>query len=216
MRTPKHFLDLDRVATQELRGILDIGKALKDGTAADPRPLQGKTLAAFIDESGLSASDALSDLLIEERFTPLLVFDEGDDRLVEPLLQHDLFMLGSDGIYCEDGLMHPRVYGSAGRVLGPLCRDRKLFTLEHAVSRMTSFPANRFRLENRGLIKCGYSADVVVFDPDAVTDQATYDHPHRPTVGVTDVIVNGTPIVEGGEVLTSTHGSGQVLRAAQK
>jgi N-acyl-D-amino-acid deacylase len=178
--------------------------------------LQGKTLSAFIDESELSAADALSDLLIEERFTPLLVFDEGDDRLVEPLLQHDLFMLGSDGIYCEDGLMHPRVYGSAGRVIGPLCRDRKLFTLEQAVNRMTSFPANRFRLENRGLIKCGYFADIVVFDPDTVTDQATYDHPHRPTVGVTDVIVNGTPVVEGGKVLTATHGSGQVLRAAQK
>lgn len=176
--------------------------------------LQGMTLASFIEQSGLPAADALADLLIEERFTPLLVFDEGDDRLVEPLLQHDLCMLGSDGIYCEGGLVHPRVYGSAGRMLGPLCRDRKLFSLEQAVQKMSGIPANRFRLPGRGTLEAGQFADIVVFHPDTITDQATYDHPHRPTVGVTDVIVNGTPIVAEGNVLSPTTTPGLALRAS--
>lgn len=169
----------------------------------DNQHLHGKTLAEFIDSSGRSPADALIDLLIEERFTPLLVFDEGDDRLVEPLLQHDLFMLGSDGIFCEDGPIHPRVYGSVGRVLGPLVRDRKLFTLERAVQHMTSVPAKRFRFDSRGTIECGQYADLVVFDQEVIADQATYENPHQPTVGVTDVIVNGTPIIANGEPIHS-------------
>ncbi len=177
--------------------------------------IQGQTLAQFIAASGRSPADALIDLLIEERFTPLLVFDEGDDRLVEPLLQHDLFMLGSDGIYCEDGPIHPRVYGSVGRILGPLVRERKLLTLEQAVQKMSGAAAKRFRLHDRGTIASGQFADLVVFDPNTITDQATYENPHRPTVGVLHVIVNGQPIVANGEPLSDIDPPGRRIFAGQ-
>lgn len=184
--------------------------------AKDNSHLQGKTLSSFIEESGLPPARALSDLLIEERFTPLLVINEGDDRLVEPLLQHALFMLGSDGIYCTDGQIHPRVYGSTGRLLGPLCRDRKLFSLEQAVQKLSRIPAERFHLEDRGIIASGKFADIVVFDPDTIADQATYDNPHRPTVGVSDVIVNGTQIVSGGNTLLPSSAPGLALRSTRE
>lgn len=178
--------------------------------------IQGQTLAEFIDESGKSPADALIDLLIEERFTPLLVFDEGEDRLVHPFLQHDLFMLGTDGIYCEDGPVHPRVTGSVGRILGPYVRDEKLFSLETAVQRMTSVSAERFRLADRGAISAGKFADITVFDPETVTDRATYDDPHQTTVGITDVIVNGQAIVANSLPLEVASPPGRFLRAGQQ
>ena len=86
----------------------------------------------------LPIEEALYHLLVEESLATLLVLDEGDDRLVHPLLQHDLYLMGSDGIYHpEPSRLHPRVYGSAGRVLGPLARDAGLFSLEDAVYKLS-------------------------------------------------------------------------------
>ena len=163
--------------------------------------LQGLTLAQFIEQSGRSPLKAITDLLIEERFAPLLVFDEGDDRLVEPLLAHDLFTLGTDGIYTTDGPVHPRVYGSVGRLFGPLVRDRKLMSLEQAVHHSTGYSAERFRLTDRGVLRVGAFADVVVFDPATITDHATFDDPRQPTVGVENVIVNGELILADSQPL---------------
>jgi N-acyl-D-amino-acid deacylase len=154
-------------------------------------PLHGMLLSEYVRRSGLPAEEALINLLIEERLAVLLVFHEGNDRLVYPFLQHDLFMLGSDGIFHPEGAIHPRVYGSAPRVLGPLVRDARLFSLEEAVKRMTSIPAARFRLQDRGILQDGAFADVVVFDPATVGDRATFAAPHQPSVGVEHVIING-------------------------
>ncbi len=98
---------------------------------------QGKLVSDYIAESGLSEVEALTNLLHEERLAVLLVFREGDDRLVHPLLQHDLYMMGTDGIYQPESMIHPRQYGSAGRLLGPLVRDAKLFSLEEAVHKLS-------------------------------------------------------------------------------
>ncbi len=160
---------------------------------------QGKYLSQYIEETGLPAEEALYNLLIEERMATLLVFDEGDDKLVRPFLQHDLFMLGSDGIFFEDGPIHPRVYGSAARLVGPLVRDAKLFSLEDAVHKLTGASSARFGLTGRGVIQEGRYADLVVFDADTIADRATYDDPHQYSVGVETVIVNGTPIIRGAE-----------------
>lgn len=159
---------------------------------------QGKRLSEYVAETGLPAEEALYNLLIEERMAVLLVFDQGDDRLVHPILQHDLYMMGTDGIYFEDGPIHPRVYGSVGRFLGPLIRNDRLFSLEDAVYKLSTHAANRFGLKHRGFIRPGDYADLVVFDPETVTDRATYDDPHQLTVGVDHVVVNGTPIIHNG------------------
>lgn len=156
---------------------------------------QGKLLSEYIADVGKSPVDALLDLLIEERLGVLLVFNEGEDQHMDALLQHDLYMMGSDGIYCEDGPIHPRMYGSATRLIGPLVRDRKLFSLEDAVNKLTGYPADRFGLAKRGVLKAGNYADITVFNAETVTDRATYKNPHQLSTGVEHVLVNGVPII---------------------
>lgn len=177
---------------------------------------QGKIVTDYIAETGLSEVEAMTNLLHEERLAVLLVFREGDDRLVHPLLQHDLYMMGTDGIYHPDGVIHPRQYGSAGRLLGPCVRDEKLFSLEDAVAKLSGNAARRFGLKDRGILQENAAADVVIFDPDTVSDQATMTDPHQYCIGLETVIVNGTLIVQDStpvESLGPTY-PGRSLRAA--
>lgn len=165
--------------------------------------LHGRTLAEYVEQSGRSAGDALCDLLLDENFCVLLVFHVADDTLVEPFLTHPRQMLGSDGIWFPDGQVHPRVYGSATRMIGSLVRERRLFSLEEAVRKLTSFPAERFGLTDRGVVREGAFADLVVFDEATVSDRATYADPHRLSVGIRHVIVNGQPILADSRPLAS-------------
>ena len=189
---------------------------------------QGELLSDYVESRHSSPGDALADLLIEERLAVLLVVNEGDDPLVTPFLQHPKHMIGTDGILCGcvspvrmsdrdkpssaissnnklpealrlEGRPHPRVFGSAGRVLGSLVREVKLFTLEEAVHKLSGYAASRFGLKQRGELKPGHFADVVLFDPNTISDQATYEEPLRPTTGMHTVLVNGTPIIEAGQ-----------------
>lgn len=158
----------------------------------------GRTLAEFVESRGKPAAEALADLLIEEGLAVLCVFHVGDDRLVEPFLQHPRFMLGSDGIYFPGALTHPRQFGSAARMLGPLVRERRLFSLEQAIQKMTSLPAARFGLKDRGVIRPGAFADLTIFDPATITDRATFDDSQQLAAGVRHVLVNGAAIVKNG------------------
>jgi N-acyl-D-amino-acid deacylase len=119
--------------------------------------------------------------------------------LVRPFLQHDRFMMGSDGIYFPDGAVHPRVFGSGARLIGGCVRDQKLFTLEQAVYKQSGFPAARFGMKDRGFLREGAFADIVVFDPETVGDVGTYENPHQPAVGVSDVLVNGVRVIADGQ-----------------
>jgi N-acyl-D-aspartate/D-glutamate deacylase len=110
------------------------------------------------------------------------------------MLQHDLFMLGSDGIYHPSGRVHPRLTGSAPRVIGRAVREWKLFSLEETVYKLTSYPAQRFGLADRGVIREGAAADLVVFDADTIIDNATYEDPYALTTGVEHVLVNGSEV----------------------
>ena len=162
---------------------------------------QGMSLAQYIAAVGRSPADALCDLLIEENLSVLCVFHVGDDGLVEPFIKHDKFMLGSDGIFQPDGPVHPRQFGAAARMIGRVVRERRWLTLEQAVQKLTSVPAARFGLVDRGVLRDGAFADVVVFDPDKIDDPATFEEPRQHAVGVRDVLVNGTPIVAEGRAL---------------
>lgn len=159
---------------------------------------QGRVLSDYVLDSGLPPAEALANLLLEERLAVLLVFDEGIDPLVWPFLKHDLYMMGSDGIYFEDAQTHPRMYGSATRLLGPAVRDWKLFSLEDAVYKLSAVASRRFGLQDRGLLKTGAFADLVIFNPDTVRDNATYDHSQELSTGVEFVLVNGCPIIRKG------------------
>lgn len=159
----------------------------------------GKLLSDYVAEMNRPAEEALYHLLVEENLAVLLVIDAGDDALVRPLLAHDLYMMGSDGIWFPDSVVHPRVYGSAGRLLGSCVREHKLFSLESAVQKLSGIPAARFGLRDRGVIREGAFADVVMFSSERVADQATYEQPHQVCTGVEQVLVNGRAIVEQGQ-----------------
>jgi len=103
---------------------------------------------------------------------------------------------------------HPRAYGTFARILGHYARDLKLFPLEFAVRKMTSLAAQRVGLVDRGLLKPGLAADVTVFDLRTVADQATFEQPHRPSVGFAYVFVNGQKVLDHGKLAAARPGRG--------
>jgi N-acyl-D-amino-acid deacylase len=125
-------------------------------------------------------------------------------------------MFGTDGYSLAPygilgkGKPHPRSYGTYPRVLAKYVRESRLLTIENAIRKMTSLPAQKLGLQDRGLIKEGMYADIVVFDPEKVTDKATFADPHQYAEGIQYVIVNGKTVVEKGKHTGSL--SGRVLR----
>jgi N-acyl-D-amino-acid deacylase len=135
----------------------------------------------------------------------MFVMDEPDVRRV---LQHHTCMIGSDGLP-TGGKPHPRLYGTFPRVLGHYAREEGLFSIEEAVRRMTSLPAAKFQLAERGELREGYWADLVVFDPEQIADTATYEEPRAYPRGIAGVFVNGEAVFEDGR--PSGGRAGQVL-----
>jgi N-acyl-D-amino-acid deacylase len=111
------------------------------------------------------------------------------------------------------GRPHPAAYGTYPRILGKYVREERLLSLEEAVRKMTSFPANRLNMKGRGLIRKGYFADLVIFDEGRVIDRATYEEPRRFPEGIEYVIVNGQVLVERGSF--NPIKAGKVLRRAE-
>ena len=111
-------------------------------------------------------------------------------------------MVASDSSVREFGVgvPHPRGYGDNARVLGHYVRELKVITLEDAIRKMTSLPAQTFNLRDRGQIREGFAADLVIFDENTVTDKATFDQPHQYAEGFQDVIVNGQVVFDGAEM----------------
>jgi N-acyl-D-amino-acid deacylase len=116
-------------------------------------------------------------------------------------MRHRAVMIGSDGLPTLDGKPHPRLYNSFARVIGHYARDRGLFALETAIRRMTGFSAEKFGLVDRGRIREGAFADLVVFDADAIIDAGTYANPNQYPLGIKTVIVNGVVAIDDDRVL---------------
>ncbi len=177
--------------------------------------LAGKTLAAIMRERGVeptveNAADTVLQLLQKGQVRAIYHAINPPD--VDRILADPFTMIASDGEVTIFGQAspHPRSYGTFARVLGVYVRERRLIRLEEAIRKMTSFPAQRVGLTDRGLLRPGMKADVVVFDPATVGDRATYENPHQYAVGFIAVIVNGTPVLDGG-TLTAAR-PGRVLR----
>jgi len=181
------------------------------GNFASPANLrwEGHTLAEVIAERGCDAVDAISDLLLEEDLRVGQVTSGPWHATLHHFVTHPAGMIGTDSTFvCE--LPSPRTYGSFPRVLGEFVRERALLGLEEAVRKMTSAPAARLGLTDRGLLADGYRADVVVFDPATVRANATYDEPRRYPDGIEQVIVNGVAVISDGRHTGAT--PGRVLR----
>jgi N-acyl-D-amino-acid deacylase len=164
----------------------------------------GESVADYVASTGRRAADALCDLLLEEGMAVLLVFHRQEDGLEAAFLEHPCYMMGSDGIYFADGDIHPRQFGAGARLLGHYSRRKRLFSLEDAVYKMTGFPAARFKLRGRGVIRPNNYADLVVFNPDTIGDRATFDHPLRLAQGIEHVFVNGQAIIREGDVVAGS------------
>lgn len=167
------------------------------------RPWVGKSVGDLARDRGCAGVDACIDLLIEERGRVQMINFIMDEREVQGVLKHPLSLIGSDGTAVSatdrQGKPHPRYYGCFPRVLGHYCRDLELFTLETAIRKMTSMPAEQLALADRGVLKVGNAADVVVFDFDTIIDKATFEDPHQYPAGISEVIVNGQVVVQGDQ-----------------
>ena len=177
--------------------------------------LEGRTLADILEGRGLPAtveSAAVLALEIVERGGASGIFHAISEEDVERILASPYTMVASDGEIPAfgQGAPHPRSYGTFARVLGVYVREKRLLTLEEAIRRMSSMPAARLGLGDRGLLRPGMRADLVVLDPATVRDLATFEKPHQYAKGVSLVVVNGE-IVLDGERMTGAR-PGRVLR----
>jgi N-acyl-D-amino-acid deacylase len=158
---------------------------------------EGLTLDDVMNERGTDAVDTMCDLLLEENLHVNQVTSGPWAATMHHFVVHPVGMFGTDSTFIGDK-PSPRTYGSYPRVLGEFVRDRALVGLEEAVRKMTSAPAARLGLTDRGVLRDGYWADVVVFDPATVRSNATYDDPRQFPTGIDVVIVNGEIVVDDG------------------
>ena len=157
----------------------------------------GKSVAEIAEAKGKDPAEATLDLLLEEEGrVGMIIFSMDEEKMVMGL-RHPLGMICTDGLL--GGKPHPRVYGTFPRVLGRYVRERKDMPLEEAVRKMTSLPAKRLGLKDRGVVAGGMAADLVVFDPETVSDLATYENPRQYPLGIRHVIVNGVHSVKDGQ-----------------
>jgi N-acyl-D-amino-acid deacylase len=169
------------------------------------KPLIGKTLAEVAAMRGKDEVETLLDLVLEARSRiQVVTFTMSEDNIKKELRQpwvslcSDASSMAAEGMFLESST-HPRAYGNFARLLGKYVREEKVITLEDAIHRMSGLPAANLGLDHRGLLKEGYFADVVVFDPKTIADKATYENPQQYAVGMKQVFVNGVQVIKNGE-----------------
>jgi N-acyl-D-amino-acid deacylase len=161
--------------------------------------VEGHSVAELAKEAGKDSADYVFDLLIEIEGRATMILHMMDEVDVRRVLAYEGAMIGSDGIPLP-GKPHPRWAGSFSRVVGRYRREHHLFDLPTAIWKMTGLPAQRFGLDDRGRLERHKAADLVVFDPDSVNDQATFEEPLLPPTGVGAVIVNGVIVARDGQL----------------
>ncbi len=169
------------------------------------KPLIGKTLAEVAAMRGKDEVETLLDLVSEARSRiQVVTFTMNEDNIKKEMRQpwvsfgSDASSMATEGVFLESST-HPRAYGNFARVLGKYVREEKVITLEEAVRRLSGLPASNLGLDHRGLLREGYFADVVVFDPKTIADKATYEAPHQYAVGMKHVFVNGVQVLKNGD-----------------
>ncbi len=175
------------------------------------RWMEGKSCQAIADAQGKNPIDAVLDLLAEEKLAVTMISFYGSDEVLRKVLTHPQATVGSDGIY--GGKTHPRLYGTYPRFIKEYVREKKILSLPEAVRKITSFPARILGISDRGVLKEGNWADVVLFDPKTIADTATYEDPIRYPVGISRVFVNGETVVDQSGYTGAL--PGRVLRKAR-
>ncbi|MFN7993279.1 MAG: amidohydrolase family protein [Bryobacteraceae bacterium] len=189
------------IARETVRGIAQRWSDLYISAASTPagKRLVGRHLEEIAAERGCEPVDALIDILIEESGNVnVLEFNQSQDNLRQ-LLAHPLGAVISDGFYVK-GRPHPRLHGTFPFLLGEICRNRNWLSLPEAIRKITSWPAQRFGMKDRGCLRPGCFADVVVFDPAGVGSAASYENPQVPPSGIQAVYRGGHRLVNRGNI----------------
>jgi N-acyl-D-amino-acid deacylase len=180
------------------------------------KALTGRTLAAVAKELGKTPEDTIVDLVIEDGSRVGVAYFLMSEENVRRQVALPWMTFGSDegglapeGVFLKSAA-HPRAYGNFARLLGRYVRDEKLLSLESAVNKLTALAADRLYIKDRGRLKVGHFADVVVFDAAKIQDHATFDKPHQLATGVEQVFVNGIHALKDGEATRLP--SGRVVR----
>jgi N-acyl-D-amino-acid deacylase len=171
----------------------------------------GKSIADVAKTEKKSPYDVIFDLVAEESLGCIIILFMMDEADITRIMRNSWTMIGSDGI---PGFgvkkVHPRMSGTFPRILGRYVREQGVLTIEEAIRKMSSLSAQTFGVRGKGLLKEGFDADVVIFDPATILDQATYEEPNQGPVGIRYVLVNGAIAAQDGKVTGAT--SGKVLR----
>jgi N-acyl-D-amino-acid deacylase len=169
------------------------------------KPLTGKSLAEVAKMRGKDSIEAIMDLILEDRSRIDSVYFLMSEENVRKEVAKPWISFGSDeasqapeGVFLKSN-PHPRAYGNFARVLGKYVRDEKVITLPEAIRRLSALPAANLGLDHRGFLKEGMFADVVMFDPVAIADRATFEKPHQYALGMKHVFVNGVQVLKDGE-----------------
>jgi N-acyl-D-amino-acid deacylase len=193
--------------------------AILIGVVQNPKmlPLQGKRLSDVAKLWNKDPIDALLDFLIEDPYAGVAVFGMSQPDVTLALQQPWVAIDNDSSGTSPEGILgqehpHPRAYGTFPRILRKYVREEKVLTLEDAIRKMSALPAQRLRLTDRGVLKSGMWADVVIFDPATVRDLATFDNPNQLSEGMEYVLVNGVPVIDQGKMTGAL--PGKVLRGA--
>jgi N-acyl-D-amino-acid deacylase len=192
-------------------------EAVMIGAVQNPAllPMQGKRLSEIAKLWNKDPIDALCDFLIQDPNSGVAVFGMSQPDVTLALQQPWVSIDNDSEGTSPEGLLgqahpHPRAYGTFPRVLSKYVHEEKVLTLEDAIRKFTALPAQRMRLADRGVLKAGMWADLVLFDPATVRDRATFDNPNQLSEGMDYVLVNGVPVIEGGKMTGAL--PGKVLR----
>ena len=198
------YVNLENIDVEWAKGVMI-------ATCPDYREFEGKMVPDIATEQEWGIEETVREIITSPRGRQVIcihfIIDEPD---IETNLRHPKMLVGSDGIPELTGNPHPRLFGTMPRVLSRYVRERKVLSLEGAIKRMTHDSCERFGLTERGLVKEGYWADLVLFDPDTVKDLATYEKPKQEPAGISLVVVNGEVAYEDGR--HTGVGSGRMLR----
>jgi N-acyl-D-amino-acid deacylase len=201
------YVNLDAIDREWAEGVMI-------ATCPDRRDFEGRMVPEIAQAEGWSLEEAVRRIVESPRGKEVIciqfIISEAD---IETNLRHPRTFIGSDGIPVLKGNPHPRLFGTMPRILARYVRERGVLSLEEAVRKMTSAPCERFGIAGRGLVREGYFADLVLFDPATVEDLATYERPKQEPRGIRMVVVNGQVAFEDG-VHTGV-GSGRMLRFGQ-
>ncbi|MFZ1713997.1 MAG: amidohydrolase family protein, partial [Saprospiraceae bacterium] len=171
----------------------------------DLRKYVGKTISEISKERGTSAAETILDLVIEDGSRVGVIYfmmsEENVKRNIAlPYVSFcsDAGSIANEGMFLENNV-HPRTYGSFARLLGKYVRDEKVIPMQEAIRKLTALPCENLKIKDRGLLKVGYKADLVIFDPATIEDHATFEKPHQYSTGVHHVWVNGVQVIKEGQ-----------------